>query len=828
MSPQSLLRSFPVPSCQRLLRRGCHSISRLALPALALLLASVSGARAQLLSNGGFESNFTSWTTSSGSGTAAFNVITTSPRVGLKCAQIAVSNPGASNFPSLSASFAANSSKTYLLRFFAKADVNRPMMKIQVTSSGPAYSAAEFKPSSNGFEEYHWAFKASGTATIRFIFEQATTFGLDEVQVFDQDSDLDFNNTKMDPEMFHLWQWGQSTSISYALLNTDNDISVPLPDGRVVWLFNDTYAGTHNPYKNSAAINAFRRNFMVIQNGTSLTSWVNGNAFTPPTSGNWYWPSDAFVEGNKLKILLADINTSGELGKAVATLSLPGLTVDSVSAYLPWNVGKVLDGADGYFYLYNETKVARVAKGSFANTASWRYWDGSNWVTSSGSAIALPNFDGPWSMGRLGPNNYVSVFSGFVGGSMLARFAPSPQGPWSAASTICVPAWEAQNSYYYMPYLHRQTVQNGIYSVGYSDIGPDGADGAGPFLSNRPYNDRCFYNTQFFRTPNLLSLSPYTTQSFTDNFNDNDPAEWQTYGGTWTASGGTVSVNAGAGHKAVALGVVNTAVSVETDVSAAGGDAGVIIRGSNYSVGADNFKGYYAAIKPGTGVILGKMNNGVWTAIQTAAMTINANTSYHLKAAADGSTIKIYVTDMITPRITVTDSTFSSGSNGIRAFSTNATWDNFAVRTINAGAVYELEPQCAAGKRLDVAGASSADGTNVQIYTDNNGTGQGWTFQDQGDGTWELIPQCATGSRLETIGVNNGGSGANVQIWSDHNGSDSRWRVTPVGNDWYELIPNHNTGLRLDVNASGTADGTNVQLWTTNNGSAQRWKLLPR
>ncbi len=62
---------------------------------------------------------------------------------------------------------------------------------------------------------------------------------------------------------------------------------------------------------------------------------------------------------------------------------------------------------------------------------------------------------------------------------------------------------------------------------------------------------------------------------------------------------------AGPGFKAVATGLVKDVTTLETDVRANGGDAGVIFRGSAYDVGADHFRGYYAAIQPGVGVILG-------------------------------------------------------------------------------------------------------------------------------------------------------------------------------------------------------------------------------
>ncbi len=93
------------------------------------------------------------------------------------------------------------------------------------------------------------------------------------------------------------------------------------------------------------------------------------------------------------------------------------------------------------------------------------------------------------------------------------------------------------------------------------------------------------------------------------------------------------------------------------------------------------------------------------------------------------------------------------------------------------GAIYELEPAHAAGMRLDVAGVSTADGAQVQIWSDADGNNQRWKLEDQGNGYWEIIPQ-------------------------------------------------HATSMRLDVSGSGTSNGTNVQIWGDNNSNAQRWKLI--
>ncbi len=715
------------------LRKIFDRCLRRTLLAGAALLACAGGADAQIFSNPGFESDFSGWTTSQGNGSASFVATTTSPYVGTKSALITVSSPGAT-FPSLSATFTASSSQTYLLRYFAKAATNRPTMKIHISSaSGPVYSAFTFNPSSNGWEEYHVPFKASGATTVQFTFEQAAAYSLDELQVYDTNSPADHTGTIMDPVTSFMWHWGQTPGTAGGLMNTDNNISVPLPDGRVAWIFNDTYTGTTNPYNNSAGTTQFRRNYMLIQNGTTLTPWVIGqNVFTPANTANWYWPTDAFVEGSKLKVLMPEISSSGDVGVVFATFSLPGLTLDGMSTgYLPWAVGKVLDGGDGYFYLYNQKQVGRVAKGSFNTTSSWRFWDGSTWNTSSAAAVDLPNFNAATALERLGPNNYVETYTTFVGATMRARFAPTPQGPWDATETVIgTPAWEASTSYYYMPYIHKETGQNGVYSVGYCDIGPSAADGDGTYLSNRPGKDQCFYNIEFFRTPNLLNISSYTTDSFYDNFTDNDPTGWQTYGGTWTASGGKYSVTSGAGNLAVLKGIVSGNVTLEADVTAAsGGDAGLIFRASNYAVGTNSYNGYYVGLVPGTGVELG-MSNGSFHQLALTNMTIAAGIAYPVRVVTSGASIQVFVGNMVTPVISASDSTYASGGVGIRAHNSATTWDNFSVNTGMSHAGQQAETE-------DLS-ATATSGVTHRVFA--------WTSFSGGEGT--ILDATATGQQV--------------------------------------------------------------------------------
>jgi hypothetical protein len=143
------------------------------------------------------------------------------------------------------------------------------------------------------------------------------------------------------------------------------------------------------------------------------------------------------------------------------------------------------------------------------------------------------------------------------------------------------------------------------------------------------------------------------------------------------------------------------------------------------------------------------------------------------------------------------------------------------------GAVYELEPQCAPGKRLEVAGGGKTDGSNVQIWEDRNRAHQRWRVQKQADGSYELNPDHAANMRLDVSGAGTA-AGANVQTATDSDSASQRWILESQTDGYYELVPKHATALRLDVDKAGNANGTNVQLAEDSNGPAQRFKLIVR
>lgn len=144
---------------------------------------------------------------------------------------------------------------------------------------------------------------------------------------------------------------------------------------------------------------------------------------------------------------------------------------------------------------------------------------------------------------------------------------------------------------------------------------------------------------------------------------------------------------------------------------------------------------------------------------------------------------------------------------------------------LDNNAIYELEPQNAVGKRLDIGGASTSTGALAKIYADNNGTNQRWQLQEQSYGIYELAPQHATTMRLAVRAPANA-SGNLIEQATDANTTAQRWQLQDQGNGIYELIPQSSTSRRLNVIGSGTTDGVGTEIRTDNNASSMRWKLL--
>ncbi|WP_179814466.1 ricin-type beta-trefoil lectin domain protein [Allostreptomyces psammosilenae] len=120
-----------------------------------------------------------------------------------------------------------------------------------------------------------------------------------------------------------------------------------------------------------------------------------------------------------------------------------------------------------------------------------------------------------------------------------------------------------------------------------------------------------------------------------------------------------------------------------------------------------------------------------------------------------------------------------------------------------------------AGKCLDVAGAATADGTAVQLYTCNGTAAQRWTIAS--DGSVRALGKC-----LDVTGGSTA-DGAPVQLYTCNGTGAQRWSYDPATHD----VVNTAAGKCLDVTGNSSADGTRAQIWSCTGAANQKWTLTP-
>jgi Concanavalin A-like lectin/glucanases superfamily/Beta-L-arabinofuranosidase, GH127 middle domain/Beta-L-arabinofuranosidase, GH127 catalytic domain/3-keto-disaccharide hydrolase/Putative Ig domain len=248
--------------------------------------------------------------------------------------------------------------------------------------------------------------------------------------------------------------------------------------------------------------------------------------------------------------------------------------------------------------------------------------------------------------------------------------------------------------------------------------------------------------------PYLGTPAP-TCGSFAENFDPTWCQRWTTYGGNWLARNGvlnTVPASAN-GAKALAMATTFTNFTYEADVLVGPvGNAGLIFRVSKPDIGADDYCGYYFGIDAADSQLqFGYANNG-WHSITNVPMTFAANTFYHLKVQAQGSRIRIFVTNTNQSVVDVRDGTFASGMLGVRDYCTDG---NQSLSSFTRLVATEFPPVPANGARawypfegnaLD-ASSNGNDGTksgNVQFVAGKLGA-QAAQF-DGSSNTYITIP----------------------------------------------------------------------------------------
>jgi hypothetical protein len=313
----------------------------------------------------------------------------------------------------------------------------------------------------------------------------------------------------------------------------DSTYSVELPDGRIVWLFSDTWLGPLNADGTRPTTAPLVNNTFVVQSGTSLTTIQGGTAGAPraimgPTSTTtWYWIGDGHLSGGRLQVVFQEYLRFGagawdwrfnrnvvadfDLGNLHAPVSVRDLPSASGvawgSALLPSS-----RSGDGYTYIYGvddspinkQMRIARVYGDDLAG-GTWQYYTPWGWTFREQNArntltgIANEYSVTPWNgQFLLVSQDSTEAFSGWI----MAYTSCSPFGPFTGRAAVYrMPEPGPYGSYWnpnviaYNAHVHAELSSGNVFVASYNvnsmdtRLSPEGDH----------FRDPGIYRPRFFR-----------------------------------------------------------------------------------------------------------------------------------------------------------------------------------------------------------------------------------------------------------------------------------------------------------------------------------------
>ena len=148
-------------------------------------------------------------------------------------------------------------------------------------------------------------------------------------------------------------------------------------------------------------------------------------------------------------------------------------------------------------------------------------------------------------------------------------------------------------------------------------------------------------------------------------------------------------------------------------------------------------------------------------------------------------------------------------------------------KSLSAGSLYVPEGNyqllTTSGKALDIAGAETGNGANVQIWTKNSTVAQVFHIARRSDGYYR-ITNPNSGKSLDIAGGSIK-SGANIQLWENNDTCAQKWAI--FMKDEYFVFRSACSGNALDITGGHTAtEGNNIQSWQYNGTKSQVWRLV--
>ena len=293
--------------------------------------------------------------------------------------------------------------------------------------------------------------------------------------------------------------------------------SHPLPDGRDMWLFGDSFVDTVFPSRRRPADPFIHSTIVLSDEHGLINTLYNGTAKNPrpffeaeePTQ---LWPNCAFISKNEkhVFVMMAVIKATGEgglfgfkfSGNAVGILSLPDLKLEKIitisnNPKIDWSSATYEEG--GYVYIYGaestdkfpNTKYMHVCRTSLSNPLQQlEFYTGDGWSKDSAKSARLQSgVSEQYSVFKHQDKYYLLSQEGILLSPTIYMWdAASPTGPFTNKRKVyTTPQSDGKNIITYNAIVHTEFTSNNKLLVGYCTNSLDGKNIYRNADNYRPY-----------------------------------------------------------------------------------------------------------------------------------------------------------------------------------------------------------------------------------------------------------------------------------------------------------------------------------------------------
>ena len=270
------------------------------------------------------------------------------------------------------------------------------------------------------------------------------------------------------------------------LIAADGGYTIPLPNGKVLWLFGDSYIDDYDPATKSVPCLFGANNSVLIQpkgdwdwrHTITLPGSAGTASFFKAEPNNFIWPMTGFEHADTVYIICLNLHKNGpgqydmkNEGDSWAKIPLSTMKVEKYTR-LPDTLdgigfGQGFTKEDGYEYAYglkqNKTYVARFRVNE--PDAPWKFWNGRTWVAGSGNAAAIADVPGFSMYMCKVKNKYVLLTTEFSlqcdgGKDIYSAVSDSPTGPFTQRKVIYTIPNDKQGHrpFFYGPLAHPEYI----------------------------------------------------------------------------------------------------------------------------------------------------------------------------------------------------------------------------------------------------------------------------------------------------------------------------------------------------------------------------------